>query len=92
LATFLAGAVGAPCTDIPRLPNGITIFPGGVPLYKGGRLAGAIGISGDGVDQDDLIAWAGSVGFEAPVERRCDRLVIRGTRLPYVKFPRHPEL
>ena len=46
----------------PRLRNGITIFPGGVPLYKGGRLAGAIGISGDGVDQDDLIAlrarWA----------------------------------
>jgi uncharacterized protein GlcG (DUF336 family) len=77
---------------LPKLANGITIFPGGVPLYKDGRLAGAIGISGDGVDQDDLIAWAGSIGFEAPEERRCDRLEIRGTRLPYVKFPRHPEL
>ncbi|MBI4548740.1 MAG: heme-binding protein, partial [Ignavibacteriae bacterium] len=40
--------------------NGITIFPGGIPLYKNGRLVGAIGISGDGVDQDDLIAAAGA--------------------------------
>jgi uncharacterized protein GlcG (DUF336 family) len=77
---------------IPKLKNGITIFPGGIPLYKGGVLAGAIGISGDGVDQDDLIAAAGSAGFEAPPERRCDTLVIRGTRIPYQKFPRHPEL
>jgi len=76
----------------PRLRNGITIFPGGVPLYKGGRLAGALGISGDGVDQDDLIATAGSAGFEAPAERRSDQLVVRGVRLPYVKLPRHPEL
>ena len=76
----------------PRLRNGITIFPGGIPLYKGGRLAGAIGISGDGVDQDDLIATAGTAGFEAPAERRSDQLVLRGVRLPYVKLPRHPEL
>jgi len=81
-----------PCTPIGRLQNGITIFPGGVPLYKGGRLAGAIGVSGDGVDQDDLIAAAGSVGFEAPKEMRSDTLLFRGTRLPYVKFPRSPEL
>jgi uncharacterized protein GlcG (DUF336 family) len=77
---------------IAQLPNGITIFPGGVPLYKNGRFAGGIGVSGDGVDQDDLIAAAGSVGFEAPRESRCDRLLIRGVRLPYVKFPRHPNL
>jgi hypothetical protein len=32
------------------------------------------------------------VGFVAPAERRCDRLTVRGVRLPYVKFPRHPEL
>jgi uncharacterized protein GlcG (DUF336 family) len=77
---------------VSRLPNGITIFPGGVPLYKSGRLAGAVGISGDGVDQDDLIASAGATGFEAPEAMRCDRLVVRGARLPWVKFPRHPEL
>jgi uncharacterized protein GlcG (DUF336 family) len=76
---------------VPSLPNGITIFPGGAPLFKGGLLAGAIGISGDGVDQDDLIAAAGSVGFEPTADRRCDRLVVRGARLPYLKFPRQPE-
>ena len=40
-----------------RLGNGIQIFPGGVPLYRGRQLIGAIGVSGDGVDQDDLIAF-----------------------------------
>lgn len=93
LESALAGVVPLRCSAaIPRLPNGITLFPGGVPLYKDGRLAGAVGISGDGVDQDDLIAAAGSAGFEAPSERRCDQRSVRGVRLPYVKFPRHPEL
>lgn len=88
----LGGASGGCAAAIPRLPNGITIFPGGVPLYAGGRLVGAIGVSGDGVDQDDLIASAGAQGFEAPPERRSDTIVLRGVRLPWVKFPRHPEL
>jgi uncharacterized protein GlcG (DUF336 family) len=94
VAEFLAtlSPPGTCSASIPRLKNGITIFPGGVPLYKGGRLAGAIGISGDGVDQDDLIATAGSAGFEAPPEIRCDRLSVRGVRLPFVKLPRHPDL
>jgi len=72
--------------------NGITIFPGGVPLYKNGQLAGGIGISGDGVDQDDLICFAGALGFEPPPDIRCDQFRYRGVRLPYVKFPRQPEL
>jgi uncharacterized protein GlcG (DUF336 family) len=88
----LGGIVGRCSAAIPRLANGITIFPGGIPLYKGGRLAGAVGVSGDGVDQDDLIASAGSAGFEVPEEKRSDQLIVRGVRLPYVKFPRHPEL
>jgi hypothetical protein len=86
------GLSGGCNATITRLSNGITVFPGGIPLFKGGRLAGAIGISGDGVDQDDLISSAGSAGFEAPPERRSDQLEIRGVRLPWVKFPRHPEL
>ncbi len=86
------GLAGGCNATIARLPNGITIFPGGIPLFKGGRLAGAIGISGDGIDQDDLISSAGSAGFEAPPERRADQLEIRGVRLPWVKLPRHPEL
>jgi uncharacterized protein GlcG (DUF336 family) len=56
------------------LPNGITIFPGGVPLYKAGVLVGAIGISGDGVDQDDMIASAGAELFPPPPGIRCDEL------------------
>ena len=59
-----------PCTSIPSLPNGIQIFPGSAPLYKNGVLVGAIGISGDGVDQDDLITGAGSNGYSPP-RRPC---------------------
>lgn len=80
------------CTGIPALANGIQIFAGSVPLYKNGVLVGGIGISGDGIDQDDLIAAAGSAGFEAPVSIRADQFFVRGVRLPYVKFPRHPNL
>jgi len=92
LIKFLTTGMTSPgdCTGIPSLANGAQIFPGSVPLYKNGKLVGAIGISGDGVDQDDLIAAMGSAGFEAPSEIRCDRLFVRGLRLPYVKFPRHP--
>ncbi len=54
-------AVPDSCTDTSvfrgRLRNGIQIFPGSVPLYRNGTLIGAIGISGDGVDQDDLVAF-----------------------------------
>lgn len=89
-AAALTNALTAPCPSIPNIANGIQIFPGSVPLFKNGRLAGAIGISGDGVDQDDLISAMGSAGFEAPAEIRSDRLFVRGIRLPYVKFPRHP--
>ncbi len=77
---------------LPAYGNGITIFPGGIALYKNGQLAGAIGISGDGVDQDDLIAAAGTNGFEPPQEIRCDQIFYHGIRLPYVKFPRRSNL
>jgi uncharacterized protein GlcG (DUF336 family) len=80
------------CTAVAAIPHGIQIFAGSVPLFKNGVFAGAIGVSGDGIDQDDFIATNGSSGFEAPPEKRCDRLVVRGARLPFVKFPRHPQL
>jgi uncharacterized protein GlcG (DUF336 family) len=81
-----------PCTSLPGLPNGLQIFPGSAPLYKNGVLVGAIGISGDGVDQDDLIAGAGSGGFAPPAAMRSDQVFVRGVRLPYLKFPRSPNL
>ena len=91
---FLASLVGpaVPCTSIPALPNGIQIFPGSVPLYKNGVLVGAIGISGDGVDQDDLIGAAGANGFSPPAGIRSDQIFVRGVRLPFLKFPRSPDL
>jgi uncharacterized protein GlcG (DUF336 family) len=88
--SILGGTVPASCTAIPALPHGIQIFAGSVPIYKNGVLVGAVGISGDGIDQDDVIASTGSVGFEAPMNIRADQLTPRGVRLPYVKFPRHP--
>ena len=75
----------------PNLPNGITIFPGGFPLYRNGKVIGAIGISGDGVDQDDIIGISGTRYFRPAPEIRADQFTYRGARLPYVKFPRDPE-
>ena len=74
------------------LPNGITIFPGAFPLYRNGVLVGAIGISGDGVDQDDLAGAAGCHDFLAPFAIRSDQFFLRGARLPYAKFPRDPAI
>jgi len=73
-----------------NVPNGITIFPGGFPLYRNGQLVGAIGVSGDGVDQDDIISISGVKEFKAPVGIRADQFTYDGARLPYVKFPRDP--
>lgn len=91
LQTVLSGGA-APCTTISSLPNGIQIFPGSMPLYKNGVLAGAIGISGDGVDQDDLIAAGGGAGFSPAAAIRSDQVFVRGVRLPFLKFPRSPNL
>jgi uncharacterized protein GlcG (DUF336 family) len=74
----------------PNLPNGITIFPGGFPLYRNGALVGAIGISGDGVDQDDIIGISGATLFPPKRHTRADQYTYRSARLPYVKFPRDP--
>ncbi len=92
--TFTAspGTPGLRNGIIPDLPNGITIFPGGLPLYRNGVLIGAIGISGDGVDQDDIVAASGTHDFLAPFGIRSDQFSFRGTPLPYVKFPRDPGL
>jgi uncharacterized protein GlcG (DUF336 family) len=93
--TNLLAALGGPiasCTAIPELANGTQIFAGSVPLYKNGVLVGAIGISGDGIDQDDIIAAAGAQGYSPPVEIRADQIFVRSVRLPFLKFPRSPNL
>ena len=83
---------------IGQLANGTQIFPGSVPIYRGAQLVGAVGVSGDGVDQDDMIAFLGvhqaglqlgGFGNAAPM-MRADTLVPQGTRLRYVNCPVAP--
>ena len=99
------------CTGVPdapggtkRIANGIQIFPGSVPIYRAGQLVGAIGVSGDGIDQDDMVGFLGLhnagqlVGgiANAPKDIRADRIVVdvngRPVRLRYVSCPFAPFL
>jgi len=119
LGQHLAYVSGASATDTPqrcttlpdvapghnRLQNGIQIFPGSVPIYRGNRLVGGIGVSGDGIDQDDMISFLGAhngggrtggIG-NAPVDLRADRIVVRlqdgaTVRLRYISCPFAPFL
>jgi uncharacterized protein GlcG (DUF336 family) len=96
------------CTANPnpgRLANGIQIFPGSVPIYRGNVLVGGIGVSGDGIDQDDMISFlgahnaglrVGSIG-NAPAAIRSDQIVVPlpgasggGVRLRFVGCPFNP--
>ena len=72
--------------------DGITAFPGSTPLYRNGVLIGGLGISGDGVDQDDYVTNAGASAFLPAPAIRCDQINFRGTPLPFFKFPRQPGL
>jgi uncharacterized protein GlcG (DUF336 family) len=99
LPTPLPDPASGSCTGLARLPNGIQIFPGGVPIYRGNQLVGAIGVSGDGIDQDDMISFLGvhnaglalNTGIgNAPPSIRADQLVVRGARLRYVQCPQSP--
>tara|TARA_R110000772_G_scaffold194043_4_gene304848 strand:- start:2945 stop:4945 length:2001 start_codon:yes stop_codon:yes gene_type:complete len=99
------------CTNSPdavagqnRLENGIQIFPGSVPIYRGDQLIGGLGVSGDGIDQDDMISFlglnnaglrVGSIG-NAPKAIRADNVVVdlgdAQVRLRYVSCPFAPFL
>jgi uncharacterized protein GlcG (DUF336 family) len=117
LGAHLAFVTGASPTDTPqrcttvpdaalgqnRLQNGIQIFPGAVPVYRGATLVGGLGVSGDGIDQDDMISFLGAHnagarlgGFgNAPAAMRADQIVINvgaGVRLRYISCPFAPFL
>ncbi len=101
---IIAGAGGSAavgCTGLARAKNGIQIFPGSMPIYRGNILVGAIGVSGDGVDQDDMIAFLGLANAgkvlgngiqNAPPPMRADTLQPSGlgSRLRYVQCPQAP--
>jgi uncharacterized protein GlcG (DUF336 family) len=82
------------CTpDVRGVENGIQVRQASVPLYKNGKLVGGIGCSGDGDQQEDIVVGFGSAGFEAEPSIRSDRVFVRGDiRLPWLKYPRHPNL
>ena len=72
--------------------NGIVFFPGSAPIYINGQLVGGLGVSGDGVDQDDVVTAAGIANFQPSAGvLRADQVKVDGVRLPYIKFLRHPE-
>ncbi len=83
-----------------RFANGLQIFPGGFPIYKGDTLVGAIGVSGDGVDQDDMVGYLGVInGAQAagstmrpfPVSLlKAGQLSNSGKFLKYVQCPQTP--
>jgi hypothetical protein len=79
---------------LPQNQNGIVFFPGssGVYITAGGNTAivGGFGVSGDGVDQDDVTTVGGIAGYAAPSFLAADQFKVRGIRLPYFKFPRNP--
>ena len=74
--------------------NGIVFFPGSSALYDdvsgAKKLVGGLGVSGDGVDQDDVVTVGAQQGFQAPDALRADQFIVAGVRLPYQNFNRNP--
>ncbi|MGH7897580.1 MAG: GlcG/HbpS family heme-binding protein, partial [Candidatus Binatia bacterium] len=75
------------CSDIQRtgaqfvtLGIGLSNFPGSIPLYKDGLIAGGLGVNGSGDPlTDERIALAGGTGFEVPrPDMRGDRIFVDG--------------
>ena len=84
-----------PCSQGAQLTNpnqnGIIFFAGSSPLYRGNELAGGLGVSGDGLEQDDYVTYFAAGPFLPAQDRWADRLVVDNVRLPMFKFPRQPE-
>ncbi len=89
----VAGNNGLPTNSkgITQIANGLQIFSGGFDIYRNGELIGALGISGDGIQQDALIAYIGiqgdaSIGVagvpsvtNAPPSIRADNIAVTPT-------------
>ena len=85
---------------IPQIRNGLTLFAGGFPIYRGNTLIGAIGLSGDGLEQDEFLPFlaidligkeTGTLG-NAPAALRADQLRVDGVNLRYAVCPQSPFL
>ena len=71
--------------------SGVVFFPGSSGVYVNGKIVGGFGVSGDGVDQDDVVTAGGIAGFEPPTPIQADNFFFNGVRLPYQKFSRNPK-
>ncbi|MCZ2343827.1 MAG: heme-binding protein [Bacteroidales bacterium] len=77
--------------------SGVIFFPGSAPIYRRGfggtgLLMGGLGVSGDGVDQDDVVTHFAANGYYVPATGlQADQTFVNGVRLPYSKFNRNPE-
>jgi uncharacterized protein GlcG (DUF336 family) len=61
---------GGPLYGIEASNHGLLIvFAGGIPLISGGRVFGAIGVSGGSIEQDQEVAEAGAAAFSPPSPR-----------------------
>jgi uncharacterized protein GlcG (DUF336 family) len=84
-----------PCSQGSQPPNanqsGIVFFAGSTPLYQNGNLVGGLGVSGDGIEQDDYVTYLGAGNLLPPAKSWADQLKVNGARLPMFKFPRSPE-
>ena len=61
-----ADSPGPPGPNTAQNQSGIVFFPGSEPLYVGGVLVGGLGVSGDGVDQDDYVQLTLAHAVQAP--------------------------
>ena len=93
LVTRFSG--GVPDAGPHRSPLGLAADPGGLPLYTAGTPVGGIGVISDArysfdadisdrdIDDDELIALAGTTGFAAPADRRANRITVDGRTLRF---------
>ncbi|MBC8012055.1 MAG: heme-binding protein, partial [Burkholderiales bacterium] len=89
---------------VTRIPGTrLRASPGGVPLYKNGRLFAGIGVTGDGTeaefttdpgydrvlgsDPDEAAALAGQIGYAPHAKIHGSGVLLDGIRVPYVKTP-----
>ena len=94
-STLFLPNVAKPCSQGSQAPNnnqnGVTFFAGSTPLVDNGKLVGGLGVSGDGIEQDDYVTYLGAGNFLPPTDKWADQLKVNGARLPMFKFPRSPE-
>src|SRR5260370_31024684 len=70
--------------------SGVVFFPGSSGLYVNGRIVGGFGVSGGGVDEDDVVTSAGLAGLRPAAHIQADQFFFNNVRLPYQKFDRNP--